>query len=107
MDIEKLQNELNEKVQTLQKVTNEIMESNTKLLHLQNAYIRNNMLSKSTESDTTAIYELKDDIFELYSKYMKSTEEMFVTSQKISMCKDQILVGLNDKLKEKEPKEEK
>ena len=99
MDIEKLQTDLNEKIQALQSITTEIVENNNKLLNLQNVYIRNSLLSKP-DNDITEIYELKDFIFELYSKYMKATEDMFVVSQKLSMCKDQILVGMNEKIKE-------
>jgi hypothetical protein len=39
---------------------------------------------------------------DLHNKYIKVNEELFVVTQRMLMCKDQILMSLNDKLKEHE-----
>jgi hypothetical protein len=101
MDIEKLQTEYTEKVQSLQKVTKELVEENEKLQRLQNDYIRSQLWGNQYEQ-LKPIYEQKDVLMDLHNKYIKVNEELFVVTQRMLMCKDQILISLNDKLKEHE-----
>jgi len=101
MDIEKLQTEYTEKVQSLQKVTKELVEENEKLQRLQNDYIRSQLWGNQYEK-IKPIYEQKDALMDLHNKYIKVNEELFVVTQRMLMCKDQILMSLNDKLKEHE-----
>jgi len=101
MDIEKLQTEYTEKVQSLQKVTKELVEENEKLQRLQNDYIRSQLWGNQ-DGQIKPIYEQKDVLMDLHNKYIKVNEELFVVTQRMLMCKDQILMSLNDKLKEHE-----
>jgi len=101
MDIEKLQTEYTEKVQSLQKVTKELVEENEKLQRLQNDYIRSQLWGNQ-DGQIKPIYEQKDVLMDLHNKYIKVNEELFVVTQRVLMCKDQILMSLNDKLKEHE-----
>jgi regulator of replication initiation timing len=101
MDIEKLQTEYTEKVQSLQKVTKELVEENEKLQRLQNDYIRSQLWGNQ-DGQIKPIYEQKDALMDLHNKYIKVNEELFVVTQRMLMCKDQILMSLNDKLKEHE-----